>query len=323
MSSTAALAAQTSKPVELIRASYYSLFQLIMTGLGRSPFVAYRVGSLLGMLRYRIGYIGRNRSRRVYLELLQQALPQLSEIERRKVLLAFWVNHQKVLLELFLINRHPSLYLGERVSFRNLEVFDQALSLGRGVILTTPHFGNERVIHLALGFRGYEVAVVTSRFEGANPRVVEAKIGAALTWNKVRFPDQNVRWLYEYLSAGGVVQLSPTAPGGVRDPVMTFLNHRVRISGVPVRLGLKTGAVVLPVYDYRMPDDHHQVVFDRPFDPGLTSTETGQPDWAERSIGLMSLMEQKVLQDPGQFYWMWLVIRSQEWRRCQDNPTSR
>lgn len=309
MSSERILATGTSRTIELFRAAYYTLFQKIIGISGLSPRVAYALGGMLGLLRMQCGYIGRDRSRRVYLQMLKRALPSMTVGDHRRILRDFWINHQKNLIELFLIDRWPKKFLADRICFENLAALDQSLARGRGVVLAVPHFGNERLVHLALGYHGYNVAVVTSRFDGAHPRVVNAKLNAAFTWNKVRFPDQEVRWLYRFLLDGGIVQLSFTAPGGPKDPIVNFLHHDVRLSGVPARLSLTTGATLIPVYDYRTPDNMHRIVFDQPME---MPTSVSKSFWWTLTEKLIETMQRRILHDPGQFYWMWLVIRSQE-----------
>lgn len=311
MSAGKILSAGTSQKVELFRAAYYTLFQKFIGLSGLSPRGAYTLGSLLGLLRMQCGYIGRNRSRCVYMRMLSRALPSLRTADHRRILRDFWTNHQKNLIELFMIDRWPEKFLHERVRFENRSVLDQTLAEGRGVVLAVPHFGNERIVHLALGYHGYNVAVVTSRFEGAHPRVVKAKLHAAYTWNKVRFPDQEVRWLYRFLQDGGIIQLSFTAPGGPKDPIVDFLHHKVRLSSVPARLSLKTGAVLLPVYDYRTIDNMHRIVFEPPLSHEILVSDS-KTAWWTLTEKLMETMHRRILMDPGQFYWMWLIIRSQE-----------
>jgi len=320
MSPSSALSTQTSRVVEVMRATYYTFFNLLTVYLGRSPALNYSLGSIMGFFRYHMGYIGANRSKRIYLDILSSALPHLSDQERKTILFQFWINHQKMLLELFMFNLWPQLYLDKRVTITGLEHIEQAALQGKGVILSVPHFGNERIVHLALGVRGYSVAVVTSSFEGAHPRVRKAKLKAAYQWNIVRFPDQNIRWMYRFLRKGGIVQLSPTAPGGEKDPSVDFLNHRVRMSAVPARLCQSTQAVLVPTFDYRLPDNTHRIVIHPPLE--APAEKTDKQGWHELSNRTMQYIEQAVLADPDQFYWMWLVIRSQEYTRWKANRIS-
>lgn len=298
----------TSPVVEKFRAFYYSLFQLLIRLVGNSATITYAIGCIMGKVRYWYGYIGKERSRQIYLDILGKAMLTGDKGRLKGILYHFWENHEKMLLELFLINQWPEIYLKERVQIRGREHLESALKRERGIILAVPHFGNERIVHLSLGYQGIETAVLTSRFEGAHMRVRKAKLLATETWNIIRYPDQNARWLYQHLEKGGILQLSPTAPGGVRDPVISFLGHAVKVSATPARLALKTGAVLLPVFDYREADNSHTVHIL----PPLNSNGEKKLSWRTLTEELLHLIEEKVRESPEQFYWMWLAIRSQE-----------
>ncbi|MBN1592554.1 MAG: hypothetical protein JW941_04820, partial [Candidatus Coatesbacteria bacterium] len=150
------------------RTAYYKFFETISNALLPKRERLFALGTLLGCIRYRVGYIGRMRSKAVYLRYLREALPHLEERERRDVLRKFWIDHEKSFLELFLIPTLTRENIDGFVQFDGLDVLDGALAKGKGVVLAVPHFGNSRLAHIALAIKGYPMNVISSRYEEAS-----------------------------------------------------------------------------------------------------------------------------------------------------------
>ncbi|MBI4831370.1 MAG: hypothetical protein HY801_07400 [Candidatus Lindowbacteria bacterium] len=60
---------------------YYTLFEVVMKLIGEHYQTAFKLGDVLGTVRYRLGYIGRNRSKEIYLKEMAAALPGKSQKE--------------------------------------------------------------------------------------------------------------------------------------------------------------------------------------------------------------------------------------------------
>jgi len=295
--------------LKFARSVYFSLAGAVASPLVDRPARLYAWGDFLGRVRYRWGYVGGKRSRRTYLEHMQRALPALAAADVSRVLLAFWQNHQKSFLELFLLPRLTPANVGDVVDFEGLTILDQALARGRGAVLAAPHFGNERLLHVALALRGYPVTVMTSAFEDAPANLRRARLEPARRVHELVFPHDNPRRLYEALARNRAVQFSPTAAGGASGVWCRCFGHELFVNTTPARLALRTGAPLLPTFIYRLPDNRHRVVVE----PPLTPPGGRVRDAAARlTQELMRVIEDRVAADPAQFYWMWLIIRAQE-----------
>jgi len=294
----------------LARTVYYQFFstisKIILPDINRLS----ALGSLLGNVRYRVGYVGKMRSKRWYLRYLREALPHLPETERREILRQFWIDHEKSFLELFLIPTLTKGNIDDFVQFDGLEVLDECLALGRGVVLAVPHFGNPRFLHIALAIKGYPMNVISSRYEEASDRVRQILLGPSLRWHKVGHPDTSPRWMFAALRQNEILQISPTAFGSSKGCWITFLGGRTIVSTSPVRLALSTGAALVPGFISRLQGHRHRIEIKAPLE--LKHDNDRERIVQSTTENLMKIVEQYAARYPDQFSWMWFVIRRQQ-----------
>ncbi len=310
--------------LKIIRGLYFTFARAAILPVVRHPGVLYRFGDFLGRIRYRWGYVGEKRSRRVYVDHLRHALPGVPDAALENILRAFWVNHQKSFLELFLLPRLTPANISDYVRFEGLQYIDAALAAGRGAVLAAPHFGNERLLHIALALKGYPVTVMTSAFEDAPENLRRARLEPARRVHELVFPADNPRRLYDALARNRVVQFSPTAAGGTSGVWCDVFGYRLYINATPARLALRTGAPLLPAFIYRLADNRHRVVVEPPVDVSAPPGASGDAA-AVATCRTMRIIERRTRAHPEQYYWMWLVIRAQEAEDAAPGraPTSR
>ncbi|RLC45253.1 MAG: hypothetical protein DRH70_07905 [Candidatus Coatesbacteria bacterium] len=294
----------------LARTAYYQFFSTISKIILPDTDRLSALGSLLGNIRYHVGYVGKMRSRRSYLQYLREALPHLSEIERRRILRQFWINHEHSFLELFLLPTLTKENIDDFVQFDGLEVLDECLALGKGVVLAVPHFGSPRFLHVALAIKGYPMNVISSRYEEASETVRRILLEPSLKWHNVGHPDMSPRWMFTALKQNEILQISPTAFGASKGCWITFLGGRAMVSSSPVRLALSTGAALVPAFISRLQGYRHRIEIRAPLE--LKHDTNRQRLIQSTTEELMKIVEQYAAAYPEQFSWMWFVIRRQQ-----------
>lgn len=292
------------------RTAYYAFFEAIAKSALPNKARLYRLGSILGRIRYRVGYVGKMRTKRWYLRYLREALPQLTEDDRREILKRFWIDHEKSFLELFIASTLTKDNLSEFVEFQGLEILDECLEAGKGVVLSAPHFGNSRLLHISLAVKGYQMNVISSRYEEASERVRNIILEPSLKWHNVGYPDMSPRWMFDALKRNEILQISPTAFGASKGCWTRFLGGRVLVSSSPVRLALSTGAALVPAFMFRLDDDRHRVEICPPL--SIEHADDKQQTIDENTRRLIEVVERYTAKYPEQFYWMWFVIRRQQ-----------
>jgi len=280
-----------------LRSSYYVCISILSRLCGKrgSDFLA---GALAG-----IRYLSNGKRNGTYLGHLARIFPRISKSQRRSLLRAYWKVHQRAFLGLFLSERLSVENLQEVVQWENRELLDEAVAEGKGVLLLVPHFGDERTLHILLAISGYPMHVISSRYSDAPEILREARLSISRKWHHVAFPDEPLRWLYESIDRGEIVQMSPTAWGGPKGHWVESFGVPVLASSSPVRLARSKGCRLLIAYNRVLPGLKHIISFKR-FDPEtLDATGTAQ---------LFREYETIAKKYPEQYNWMNLVIRHRE-----------
>ena len=264
----------------------------------------------MGRIRYRIGYVGKMRSKRWYLKYLREALPNLTELRRREILKNFWIDHEKAFLELFVMRTLTKENIDDFVKFDGLDTLDDCLKAGKGVVLAVPHFGNAKLLHIALAIKGYQMNVISSRYLDASDAVRGMILETSLKWHNVGYPDMSPRWMFNALKSNEVLQISPTAFGASKGTWTRFLGGKVMVSASPVRLALATGAALVPAFIFRTDSDTHRIEIRPPLKIEQLADKQQMIDGNTRS--LMTIVEEYAVKYPDNFHWMWFVIRRQQ-----------
>jgi KDO2-lipid IV(A) lauroyltransferase len=294
-------------------AAYYLTFRAVVRSSIHDPKGLDQLAKPLGKIRHKIGYIGPNRSPHKYLDVIQEALPGIGRSEAEDILKIFWLNHQRKFLSLFMVPRLTSDNIDHWVEFRGLEHLDAALEAGKGVILPYPHFGNERIHHISLALKGYQMSVVSSEYQDYAKASRAAKLDPVRRIHRVGFRGESPRWMIEWLEGNGVIQIASTAEAGNKGLWVQLLAKRLLLPSGWIRLAVLTGAKVVPSLIHHRPGDRHllQVYPGFPVPASVRSIQ----DMTTVASNFFGVLEPEFRQDPGEIDWMtWLA-------RCEESTT--
>lgn len=267
------------------------------------------MAEILGELRTRFGYVGAGWSKGKYLRTIRTILPEIADSEAEALLRAYWVNHQKRFVELFLIDKLNSHNLNRLVEFEGLEYLDEALQRGRGVILPVPHVGNERLHHIALAIKGYPMAVISSQYEDHGPFARKVKLEASQRFHDVGHPGDAL-WLLKMLKENRILQIASDAEAGSNGVIVTFLGQQVLLPTGWARLALKTEAAVFPSALLRQKDNRHKLVILPKYE--VCTNGDRNERLKENVQRYMDIVSQLFLERPDLIDWMNLTVRLEE-----------
>ena len=203
-------------------------------------------------------------------------------------------NYGRMLMDFLLLDSLSRNEVLERVSNDGREHLDAALARGRGVIMAVPHMGSWDMAGSYAAALGYSVWGVAERFPGSlNDAVVTTRQRFGL--NVVTLGRSAVKAITEALQANGVVALLCDLEQGPGVAVRFFGRHAI-VPGGPAAFALKTGAALLPAYQYAAARGRYHVHLD----PAL--------DWpdGETKEGLMQRVvdrfEEFIQERPDQWY---------------------
>jgi phosphatidylinositol dimannoside acyltransferase len=169
-------------------------------------------------------------------------------------------NYGRMLMDFLLIGSLTREELLERVSVDGISDLDAALAAGRGAIMAVPHMGSWDMAGSYAGVLGYRISAVAERFPGSlNDAVVRTRERFGLS--VITLGRAAVRGITEALAANSVVALLCDLEQGPGVDV-TFFGRRAIVPGGPAALALKTGAALMPAYQYAVAPSRHHIHMD-------------------------------------------------------------
>ena len=265
--------------------------------LGAAQFI----GKWLGLLAWKLG----GRPKKITDINLDICLPELTEEQRRELSRDSLAHTGMTALEIPLMWEWPvNKCLGLIKETEGLELVDEALSTGKGLILLAPHLGNWELTGLFFSSR-YKMAALYSpphikEFEDYMIRV-RGRLGSEL----VRGDRKGLMRLMGILKEGGVAGILPDqSPRGKTNAYAPFFGMDVMTMTLVGKLVQKTGANVLVTYAERLPNGEGFKILVTPAEPGI-----GADDTVAGATALNQSVEKVVRMAPEQYQWEYKRMR--------------
>ncbi|MGP9833780.1 lysophospholipid acyltransferase family protein [Marinobacter sp. NSM] len=265
--------------------------------LGAAQFI----GKWLGLLAWKLG----GRPKKITDINLDICLPELTEEQRRDLSRDSLAHTGMTALEIPLMWEWPvDKCLGLIKQTEGLELVDEALATGKGLILLAPHLGNWELAGLFFSSR-YKMAALYSpphikEFEDYMIRV-RGRLGSEL----VRGDRKGLMRLMGILKEGGVAGILPDqSPRGKTNAYAPFFGMDVMTMTLVGKLVQKTGANVLVTYAERLPNGEGFKILVTPAEPGI-----GADDTVAGATALNQSVEKVVRMAPEQYQWEYKRMR--------------
>jgi KDO2-lipid IV(A) lauroyltransferase len=265
--------------------------------LGAAQFI----GKWLGLLAWKLG----GRPKKITDINLDICLPELTEEQRRELSRDSLAHTGMTALEIPLMWEWPvDKCLGLIKQTEGLELVDEALATGKGLILLAPHLGNWELAGLFFSSR-YKMAALYSpphikEFEDYMIRV-RGRLGSEL----VRGDRKGLMRLMGILKEGGVAGILPDqSPRGKTNAYAPFFGMDVMTMTLVGKLVQKTGANVLVTYAERLPNGEGFKILVTRAEPGI-----GAEDTVAGATALNQSVEKVVRMTPEQYQWEYKRMR--------------
>ncbi|KRW81789.1 lysophospholipid acyltransferase family protein [Marinobacter sp. P4B1] len=259
------------------------------------------IGNWAGLLAWKLG----GRPRKITDINLEICLPELTKKERQELSRASLAHTGMTALEIPLMWEWPvEKCLGLIKETEGLELVDEALATGKGLILLAPHLGNWELTGLFFSSR-YKMAALYSpphikEFEDYMIRV-RGRLGSEL----VRGDRKGLMRLMGILKEGGVAGILPDqSPRGKTNAYAPFFGMEVMTMTLVGKLVQKTGANVLVTYAQRLPNGEGFKILVTPAEPGI-----GADDAVAGATALNQSVEKVVRMAPEQYQWEYKRMR--------------
>lgn len=258
-----------------------------------------RLGRILGLAAYHLD----RRHRRVALQNLELAFPDMAIRDREALALRSFQNVVTTFLEVPRLGRAPFDEILSRVRPEGAEHFLSALEEGKGVLILTGHFGNWELMALYTGMRGLRVAFVAraldNRFFDRWMTRIRSRCGNRVIPKRGALL-QVLRLLRRGWAVGFLMDQRVTGREGV---FVDFFSRPAGSSAALALLACRYGAPVLPVYVLRDPSGvgHRLCV-----EPKISVVRTGDlaRDIVENTKRFQNVLERIIRQHPDQWFWL-------------------
>lgn len=298
----------------LIRWRYrieYGLYLLGRSLYGSLPTgVLRRFGPLLG----RAGFVLNRRHRRVALDNLRTAYPELDEPTREEMGQACFESFGMLLTDFLCSTKLDAEQYLERFEVEGLHHLEAAEAEGKGVLLLTGHLGNWEALAQYLALSGRSVSFVARPMD--NPHMEEDFRQLRERFGNRSIPKRKAaRGSLKVLRDRGTVGILMDQRVHPREgKAYPFFGKPAYTTTMPARLSLKTGAPAVLIFGIPIDDwQRCKIVVHAPIvpDPGIESSEAAVDRLTSRYL---EIIEQTIREQPD--LWLWM---HRKWRQF-DRP---
>jgi lauroyl/myristoyl acyltransferase/mitochondrial fission protein ELM1 len=262
--------------------------------------LSFALGRLLGDLVFLFDWKHRAV---VYSNLRTAFAGRMSPAELRRTVRKFFRSFGQNLIEVFLIPTIDARYMQRYVRFDGLEHIAGAFAQKKGVLLCSVHAGSwelANILSANLGFP-FSMFVREQKFplsEGLLNEYRKSK-GCRLIQREDQLREL-IRVLKNNESTGLTID-----QGGRNGVPVSFFGKEASMSPGAVKLALKYGCALVPVFFRRVNGPHLEIVIDEPF--ALKRTGDPEKDVAVNLQGLVRLFEQHISRSPHEYLWSYKV----------------
>ena len=210
------------------------------------------------------------------------------------------VNIAKGHYDLFRVSRLTNEEILGMTRIEGREHLDQALAQGKGVIVTSAHFGNVDIVgQLPLV---YGIPMSAAAYHVQQERLFRYLLKLRQSHGLRLIPsDEPMIGLFRALKRGEMIALPCDRDVADHGQVVNFFGSPARLPDGPVRVALRTGAALVPAFVLRLPGDSFLVQIEPPLE--LSHTEDQEADVTAGMKIVVAAMERHLSQHPEQ----WLV----------------
>jgi KDO2-lipid IV(A) lauroyltransferase len=271
----------------------------LATALGRlPPVVAAWLGRRLGDLLF----VLLSRRRRIALDNLRAAFPELDDTARRRLARGSCQHLGLMAMELCAALARPLQWTLARIEIDGIEALHKAVEGHGRALLLTGHLGNWELLSAGHRLTGYSLAVVARALDSPGldvlARRLRGKTGVELI-DKRRALRPVLAALRSGRLVGILLDQNAARDEAVFVPFFGILASTSRSMAV---LALRTGSPVVPVFIHREPGGRHRVTIEPPLPmPADTDREAAV---RELTALCAERVEAAIRRAPEQWLWM-------------------
>ncbi len=256
-----------------------------------------KIGRRLGLFVYYFIPI----RRRIVLENLQRAMPELSPKERRRIARHTYAMFGQNFFEFLRTPVRTPEEIFSRMNIRNAHLLQEAHDSGNGTILMSGHFGNWEILACAVVALGYPLVVIAKKQRN---RLVDEMINSFRRSGGIETVPlgMGVRDFLRALRQNKFVAMLADQEARKDAVYARFFNIPSATAAGPALLAIKTGAHIIFATCIQRADGDYDVTFEK--------IDTDDVDGiSEENIRIItqrhvSTLEEKIRRWPDHWFWM-------------------
>jgi len=222
---------------------------------------SYAIASAAAYIKYYLS----PRDRNAVISNLKIILNSNDKALLKKTAKAVFVNFGKYLVDFFRSSKMDVSEIKASIKVEGTDFLDQALKKKKGIIIVTAHMGNWEIAGAITSLMGYTVNAIALSHK--NKKINDLFVSRRTTWGMRVIPvGKAVRKCFECLARNELIALLGDRDFTSRGIPMDFLGKEVLIPKGPATISLKSGAVIIPAFAIRQPDDTYRYTFEKPIE---------------------------------------------------------
>ena len=221
-------------------------------------------------------------------------------------------NLGKGMMEVMQFPRLNENNLSKLVTFEGKQNLDNALKLGKGVIILTAHFDNWELLGASLPLAGYTFNCIVRPVRSPYLEKLVAKNRQDMG---IRFISRgaSIKEALKCLKRNELLAILGDIDTKSDGVFVDFFGSQAFTPRGPVSIALKTGAVLLPSFIVRQKNDKHKFIIEKPLE--LLTTGIIEEDIVLNTGRFTKIIEAYIRKYPEQ--WIW---NHQRWKTKPETP---
>lgn len=269
--------------------------------------LTYALADLIGLTSF---YLMKGKRELMKAELMNIYSGKPANIDIEHVLKEGFSIISKEKMEILLFPAMNSSMIKNISNIEGEEYLNLALRDNKGVVLLISHFGNQRFVMPALGYREYKInqiaapptvwKTIDKHMSKLKEKALELELECEQSLPvKFIYYDKFIRPALECLKRNEILVIAGDSVGGVNKLEADFLNRTALLSPGPLNIAKKTGSTVLPVFIIRNKDNTQTVKIEKQLE--LTNTADKKVDDLANMKKFIEVLERYVKKYPSHY----------------------
>lgn len=252
-----------------------------------------------------ISYIFLAKRRSLTIDNLTQAFKdEYDKKEIRRLAINTFRNFAKNIIEFISLSKINKDNVNNFVTINGLENLQKAKKKKKGVIILSSHLGNWELMAKALILKGYPITIMVRRQKN---KLVEKVIEYQRSNSKIKTISHTLasKEIFNLLKNNEIIGMIADQDGGEKGIFINFFGRQASTIPSPVVFTIRSQAELIPLFDIRQKDNHHQIIIEPAYQ--LINTSNIKNDIINNTQRLTNKLESYIRQYPDQ--WLWLHNR--------------